>query len=657
MPDTPDRAAAQDAATLLKSRSAALRQAAANPRAGQRALLDAALAELDGAIDALTAADSATARPGRDDQGGGAHSDRRLLQAVFAHTPVALLVVDDEGTVRRANAAACDLLGVGPGYATGKMLTSMIEAGGQAPLRSQLAAVLRTGAPASVRCSLLAGDGAVSCELNIRLLTVRGDDDRLLIAASRADPSGHADAAPPAGRGAKQRAGGPKAAGRPGADGKPGPSGAAAEGAADAEIAAVTRRGDLLAEAARLLLENAAASESVVLQRCARLLAGELATWVIVDVRRRGTLLRHFVAGPEDPTSARLAQAASAVAPDPASAPFGVCESGSSLLVTHAEDEELLGRGPDGTPLLAMLGAGSVLAVPVADASQRFGVLTLVRDAAAGPFSIADAGLAEQIADLLGRAISVRRLLTRQTETAAALRSSLLPPVLKAVPGVEIAAAHMAPTRGREVGGDFYDVYPAPDGWGVAIGDVCGKGDDAAAATAAARHAIRVLSNWNPDPAQVLRGANDIMLTEEFGGRFVTAHATHLSWKDRTLRVVLSSAGHPGPVLLKPDGRSQQLAGGGVALGIFPDPEPATQELELEPGDVLFFFTDGLTGARSPQLTYLEDILADTLAELAGRHAAEIVAEMRKVVLDFSAGVLRDDLTMLALRVGLPPGS
>ncbi len=134
-----------------------------------------------------------------------------------------------------------------------------------------------------------------------------------------------------------------------------------------------------------------------------------------------------------------------------------------------------------------------------------------------------------------------------------------------------------------------------------------------------ARHAIRVLSHWNGDPAQVLRGANEIMLTEEFGSRFVTADAAHLSWQDGALQVVLSSAGHPGPVLLKPDGRAQMLAGGGVALGIFPDPEPATQELELNPGDVLFFFTDGLTGARSPQLTYLEDILTDSLAGLAGQ--------------------------------------
>jgi len=225
------------------------------------------------------------------------------------------------------------------------------------------------------------------------------------------------------------------------------------------------------------------------------------------------------------------------------------------------------------------------------------------------------------------------------------------------VPGVEVASAHLAPTRGREVGGDFYDLYPTPGGWGVAIGDVCGKGEDAAAATAAARHAIRVLAHSTADPADVLRGANEIMLAEEFGGRFVTASAAHLSWRDGTLRIVLANAGHPAPVLIRPDGRTEQSHGGGVPLGIFPDPEPATTELELHDGDVLFYYTDGLADARSPQATYLEDRLTDSLAQLAGRRAADIVSDMRKVVLDFSDGVLHDDLTMLVLRAGAAPSS
>ena len=248
-------------------------------------------------------------------------------------------------------------------------------------------------------------------------------------------------------------------------------------------------------------------------------------------------------------------------------------------------------------------------------------------------------------------------LLSKSTEAADALRASLLPPVLKPVPGAEIASAHLVPTRGREVGGDFYDVYPTPGGWGVAIGDVCGKGEDAAAATAAARHAIRVLAHSNPDPAAVLRGANDIMLAEEFGGRFVTASAAHLSWQDGALQVVLATAGHPGPVLVRPDGRAQLMPGGGVPLGIFPDPEPATIELELADGDVLFFYTDGLADARSPQATYLEDSLPTAWPRWLAAGPPRSVSDMRKVVLDFCGNVLLDDLTMLALRAGRRPAT
>src|SRR3984957_16547627 len=142
MADTPGRPASQAAIAALQSRSVALRKAAVNPQSGERDLLEAALTELDAAIDALGATQAAR----RDGQGGGAQSDCWLLQAVFGQALVALLVVDTEGTVRRANAAACELLGVGPGYATGRTLASMIQPAGHAPLRSRLAAVRRGGA-------------------------------------------------------------------------------------------------------------------------------------------------------------------------------------------------------------------------------------------------------------------------------------------------------------------------------------------------------------------------------------------------------------------------------------------------------------------------------------------------------------------------------
>ena len=118
------------------------------------------------------------------------------------------------------------------------------------------------------------------------------------------------------------------------------------------------------------------------------------------------------------------------------------------------------------------------------------------------------------------------------------------------------------------------------------------------------------------------------------------------------LHVVLASAGHPGPLLVRPDGRVRVLAGGGLPLGFFSDARPATGQLELEPGDLLFFYSDGATEARDAAGAYFEGRLADALAALAGRPAREIVAAIRDLVPEFSDG----DMTMVALRALGPPG-
>jgi serine phosphatase RsbU (regulator of sigma subunit)/PAS domain-containing protein len=634
VPDVPDRQPPGDGVAELRARHEALQQTATMPGADLRPLLDAALAELDGAIDALGVAQAQPPAAGKDERAAGSvHAERRLLHAVFQEMPAPLFVLGQDGTVRRANPAASALLGAARGYPTGKPFSALVEPAGRPAVRSLLAAAARTEGGRQLDCQLLTARGRISCALDVRPVSVRGGDDWLLVAARERPAEGTGAAAP----GAL-------------------PPSLAGAAPPDPVVTVMTRRLDLATTASRLLLENITFSESVTLQRCARLLSEALGAWVIVDMDRGGLLRRHFVTGPDKHESGPLAQAVAAVNPEPGSLPAQVRESGSTLLVTHAEDNDILGAGPGGVPLLALLGSSSVLSVPLADSEQAHGVLTLARDPARGYFSLADVGLVEEIAEQLALAMSVRGMLRSRTETAEALQASLIPPVLRAVPGVEIASAHMAPTRGRAVGGDFYDVHPTPAGWGVAIGDVCGKGEDAASVTAVARHAIRVLAHWNADPAKVLRDANEIMLAEEFGSRFVTASTTHLSWSGGSLKAVLGSAGHPGPVLVRPDGRAQVLAGGGLPLGIFPDAEPVTHELELATGDVLFFCTDGLTDARSPEQAYFEGSLADGLSTLAGKPPADIVSGMRRLVLDFCAGVLLDDLTMLVLRVGDPPG-
>src|SRR5262249_46782345 len=157
------------------------------------------------------------------------------------------------------------------------------------------------------------------------------------------------------------------------------PDGRAPDGSeAIRTVEAITHRLDVVTAATRLLLENATFSESVTLQRCARLLAGELAAWVIVDVERRPRPRPPGVIGAD---AEHVRRVAGGVDPQPGSAPRQVHDTGSSMLLAHAGDLGILGAGPDGVPLLMQLGATSLLSVPLTDGEHSYGVLTLARKA------------------------------------------------------------------------------------------------------------------------------------------------------------------------------------------------------------------------------------------------------------------------------------
>src|SRR5215470_10653129 len=183
MPEPAGSVSARKELADLAARRDALRQAATLGDAGLRATLDAALAELDAAIDALTAS--------RDGNGDGPpdeaaldalHAERRLLRALFHEAPVALILVERDGAVRRVNQAAGELLGAGSGYATGRPFTAFVNLPSRAAVDSLLTAVIRTGKPRQVRCELLTGAGTTECELTAGLARPRGDADQLVVA-------------------------------------------------------------------------------------------------------------------------------------------------------------------------------------------------------------------------------------------------------------------------------------------------------------------------------------------------------------------------------------------------------------------------------------------------------------------------------------------
>jgi len=622
-----------DAVADIASRRDALRQAAGLPGADLRSLVEAALTEIDAAIEAIGTTPPETAPGSADAQGEGlpeaVRTERRLLHAVFQQAPVPLFLLEQDLTIRRANHQAAELLGAPSGYATGKPLSSFVDLPFRAAIQTQLAAVTRTGKTRSATCKILTSNGFIEATLTATAADLPGDPLVLIVTAASGAAGASADA------GAK-------------ADGKV----AKRPKAADEAVAAMVRRLDTVTAVTRVLLDNSTFSEAVTLQRCARLLAGDIADWVLIDIDRGGRLLRQFAAGPRDGQSDQVARVARGADPNPESAPAQVHATGKSVLLAHLDDPAILGRVADGTPLLMTLAATSLICVPISDGSTGYGALTLTRLSDKGPFGVADLALAEELGRHLAIAIRVDRVFRQRSQVAEALQASLLPARLPAVPGLEFAAAYIGATQFQEISGDFYDVFKAGDSWAIAVGDVCGKGQDAAAMTAAARHAIRALAHVHTAPDDVLAAANQVLVDEDYDDRFVTASLAMLRRHGQRVQVQIGSCGHPGPAVVRADGRVEILEGNGLPLGLFDDIKPGRTDLELSKGDLLFFYTDGVTEARGADLSFFEDRLADALAAVAGRPAGEVVRAVQELVTSFSSGELKDDVTILAVRAG-----
>ena len=267
-----------EALTDLATRRDALRQAVSLPGADPGSLIDAALTELDGAIDALadamTAAAASTGRGDAPPDGQPGLAERRLLHAAFQRTPTALFLLEQDTTIRRANDQAAALLGFPTGYATGKPLASFVDLPFRAAVQTQLAAVARNGQDRKINCRVLTANGALGATLTAARVELPGDPPLFVVTIAPA-VDGQAAAAP---AGAA-------------------PPAAAEEDVTDPAIVAMTKRLDMVTAVTQLLLDNSTFSEALTMQRFARLLAGELADWVIIDIDRGGQLRRQFAAG------------------------------------------------------------------------------------------------------------------------------------------------------------------------------------------------------------------------------------------------------------------------------------------------------------------------------------------------------------------------
>ncbi|MFJ6000454.1 PP2C family protein-serine/threonine phosphatase [Streptomyces sp. NPDC092370] len=242
---------------------------------------------------------------------------------------------------------------------------------------------------------------------------------------------------------------------------------------------------------------------------------------------------------------------------------------------------------------------------------------------------------------------------------ASTLQRTLLPPALPVVPGLELAC-HYRTASVHDVGGDYYDVFPV-DGsrWAFFLGDVCGKGPEAATVTALARHTLRAAAQMDPDPVTVLSTLNTALLTDvTAGSRFCTTFFGLLAPReDGGFTVTVATGGHPPAYHVRPDDSGAVWVKAvrpkvGMLVGAFPQAHFAQDTFCLAPGEGLFLYTDGLTEARTTQGTMLgEDGLTGFLHQRTGPLTATTLVEDTVTLLASMPDGAGDDVALLALSV------
>jgi PAS domain S-box-containing protein len=415
---------------------------------------------------------------------------------------------------------------------------------------------------------------------------------------------------------------------------------------AEARLSLLARAGGLLAESLDYTKTLAAVADLVV---------PRLADWTSVEILESDGSIRSVAVAHVDPEKVAIAQELRRQRPPDLSSPTGIghaITTGRTEVVPEITEEMIAAiDDPKVENLVRELKLRSALIVPLSARGRTLGAMTLVWAESGRTYTSADLALAETLAARIALVIDNARLYRDRDHIARTLQQSLLPPEPPSIEGVDLAARYRPAGEGIEAGGDFYDAFDIGDGeWTVALGDVVGKGPDAAALMGMVRHTIRAAAIRERAPARVLATVNAAVGRQTSEEQFCTAVAARLRPRDDQVIVWISVAGHPPPVILRRDGSLQWIRGAGALLGVFDDAELAEDELRLAAGDTLVMYTDGVIEERGVDGAFGEEGLAAVLQGAAGATATEIVDRIEGAVLAHGSGEPRDDIAILAVR-------
>ncbi|MEV7013973.1 SpoIIE family protein phosphatase [Streptosporangium sp. NPDC051022] len=309
--------------------------------------------------------------------------------------------------------------------------------------------------------------------------------------------------------------------------------------------------------------------------------------------------------------------------------------------------------------------AGHLLVTPLPGNGVPAGALVLARGQDGASFDEEAETLVRVFAARAGTALSAATLYQEQSATNAILTSGLLPPELPDVAGVRLAGSLRAAQQAGLIGGDFYDVYlpdadagadPGAEAGGplVVLGDVCGKGARAAVLAGQVRQSLRTLLLVDDRPERLMPLLNRSLLASPSPNSYVTLALGALRpGRDGHVRVDLIVAGHPPPLILRRDGTVHETSARGSLLGALRNTVLTPAAVDLAPGEVCLFYSDGITeafGGPSGREMYGGQRLKNALATCAGMPVSAVVERLEQISTDWLAGTTQDDRALLAVQ-------
>jgi hypothetical protein len=322
--------------------------------------------------------------------------------------------------------------------------------------------------------------------------------------------------------------------------------------------------------------------------------------------------------------------------------------SDSVVLARSAESDEQ-------SRFMREAGCRSAAVFPMVARGRMLGAVSFLHLGAEARYEPAQLAVLEDLTGRAALAFDNARLYAERARVAHTLRRSLMPAALPVIGNLELASFFQPMGAGNEVGGDFYDVFGDERSCWLVVGDVCGKGAEAAVLTGFLRHTTVAYAREGIGPASVLSRVNRAMLEQDFEGRFATAILAHLGFRDGEVQITIAAAGHPPALIARASGRAEEFGEYGTLLGIFDDPIINETSTILRPGDALALYTDGLAEAHAPDRMLTVAEMLERLARGTPTFAQQAIDALVALA-DLKEGA-RDDVAILAASVKSPPGS